>query len=101
LIETISATKSAYLAGVRADEIGMVALGLGGGREKKGDTLDHRVGIVMHCKVGDKIDAGAPLFTIHATDAAKRDEAVRRALRALTFSPDPVDPLPLFYARIV
>jgi pyrimidine-nucleoside phosphorylase len=100
LIETIPATRSAYLAGVRADEIGMVALGLGGGREKKGDTLDHRVGIVMHCKVGDKIEAGAPLFTIHATDAAKRDEAVRRALCALTFSPDPVEPLPLFYARI-
>ena len=100
LIETIPASQSDYLAEVRADEIGMVALGLGGGREKKGDVIDHCVGIVMHCKVGDKIEAGAPLFTIHANDAAKRDEAVRRALRALTFSPDPVEPLPLFYARI-
>ncbi len=101
LIETIPASQDSYLAGVRADEIGMVALGLGGGREKKSDLLDHRVGIVMCCKVGDKIEAGAPLFTIHANDAAKRDEAVRRALRALTFASDPVEPLPLFYARIV
>lgn len=101
LIETIPASQDGYLAEVRADEIGMVVLGLGGGREKKGDVIDHRVGIVMHCKVGDKIAAGAPLFTIHASDPGKRDEAVRRALRALTFSPDPVEPLPLFYARIV
>jgi len=100
LIETIPSPQSGYLASVRADEIGMVALGLGGGRERKGDTLDYRVGIVMHCKVGDRIEADAPLFTIHATDTAKRDEAVHRALRALTFSPDPVEPLPLFYARI-
>ncbi|MFN2283495.1 MAG: thymidine phosphorylase [Anaerolineae bacterium] len=100
LIETIPASKTGYLAEVRADEIGMVVLGLGGGREKKGDQLDHRVGIVMHCKVGDKIEDGAPLFTVHADDATKRDEAVRRALRALTFAADPVEPLPLFYARI-
>ncbi len=101
LIETVPAPQDGYLAEVRADEIGRVALGLGGGREKKGDVLDHRVGLVMHCKVGDKIEAGAPLFTIHATDVAKRDEAMRRALRALTFTHDPVEPLPLFYARIV
>ncbi|MBN2391342.1 MAG: thymidine phosphorylase [Anaerolineae bacterium] len=100
LIETIPVSQTGYLAEVRADEIGMVALGLGGGREKKGDQLDHRVGIMMHCKVGDKIQGGAPLFTVHADDATKRDEAVRRALRALTFSSDPVEPLPLFYARI-
>ncbi len=100
LIETVTASQDGYLAEVRADEIGMVALGLGGGREKKGDIIDHRVGIVMHCKVGDQIEANAPLFTIHATDAARRDEAVRRTLRALTFASDPVEPLPLFYARI-
>ena len=101
LVEPILASQRAYLAEVRADEIGMAVVGLGGGRAKKGDALDHRVGIVMHCKVGDLIEAGAPLFTIHAADADSRDEAVRRVLRALTFSPDPLEPLPLFYARIV
>jgi len=100
-VETIPASQTGYLAEVRADEIGMVVLGLGGGREKKGDVLDHRVGIVMHCKVGDKVEVDTPLFTVHANDAAKRDEAVRRALDALSFTSDPVEPLlPLFYARI-
>ncbi len=99
IIETIPSPESGYLAAVRADEIGMAALGLGGGREKKGDPLDYQVGVVLHCKVGDKIQAGAPLFTIHANDAAKRDEAVQRVLRALTFSAAEVPPLPLFYGR--
>jgi len=101
LIETVPASHAGYLAEVRADEIGMVALGLGGGREKKGDVIDHRVGIVMHCKVGDRVEVGSPLFTVHASAAARRDEAARRAWRALTFVPEPVEPLPLFYARIV
>ncbi|HOT90197.1 MAG TPA: thymidine phosphorylase [Anaerolineae bacterium] len=100
IVETIPAPQSGYLAAVRADEIGMAVLALGGGREKKGDPLDHQVGVVLHCKVGDKIAAGAPLFTVHANDPARRDEAVQRVLRALTFSPVEVPPLPLFYGRL-
>ncbi|HQE93616.1 MAG TPA: thymidine phosphorylase [Anaerolineae bacterium] len=100
LIESVPSPKSGYLAMVRADEIGMAVLGLGGGREEKGAPLDYQVGIVLHCKVGDKVEVGEPLFTVHANDAGRRDEAVRRTLRALTFTPDPVEPLPLFYARI-
>ncbi len=100
IIETIPAPQSGYLAAVRADEIGMAVLTLGGGREKKGDPLDHQVGVVLHCKVGDKIEAGAPLFTVHANDPARRAEAVQRVLRALTFSDVPVPPLPLFYGRL-
>ncbi|HOU14141.1 MAG TPA: thymidine phosphorylase [Anaerolineae bacterium] len=100
LIETIASPQSGYLATIRADEIGMAALALGGGREKKGDPLDHQVGIVLHCKVGDRLEADAPLFTVHANDAAKRDEAIQRVLRALNFSAEAVAPLPLFYGRL-
>ncbi len=100
LIETVSSPQGGYLATMRADAIGMAALALGGGREKKGDPLDHQVGIVLHCKVGDRVEAGAPLFTVHANAAAKRDEAIRRVLRALTFSAGEVPPLPLFYGRM-
>jgi len=100
IVEPVLASRDGYLARVQADEIGMAVVGLGGGREKKGDLIDHAVGLVMHSKVGDHVEAGQPLFTIHANDKAKRDEAVRRILASLTFSDEMVSPLPLFYQRI-
>ncbi len=96
----VPAPQSGYLARTQADEIGVAVVLLGGGREKKGDPIDHAVGVVMHVKVGDHVDAGQPLFTVHANDEARGEEAARRILRALTFADEPVEPLPLFYDRI-
>lgn len=100
LIVPVTADSAGYLAAVRTDEIGMAVVGLGGGREKKGDLIDYAVGVMMHCKVGDPIAPGQLLFTVHANDASRRDAAVRRVLEALTFSDTAVDPLPLFYRRL-
>lgn len=99
-IEPVLAPSDSYLAATQADEIGMAVVALGGGRAKKGDPVDHAVGVVMHCKVGDWIEAGMPLFTVHANDAGRRDQAKQRVLGALTFSHDLVAPLPLFYGRV-
>ncbi len=101
LIETVAAQADGYLAHVQADEIGMAVVALGGGREKKGDPIDHAVGVVMHVKVGQAVAVGEPLFTVHANDEAKLREAKQRILAALRFESEPVEPLPLFYDRIV
>lgn len=91
---------SGYLARVDALEIGLTAVTLGAGREKKGDPIDYGVGIVLHGKVGDRIESGAPLFTIHAEDEDRRAAAEKRLLEAVSFSDRPVDPLPLYYGAI-
>lgn len=101
LVEVVKASQAAYLSATQADEIGMAVVGLGGGREKKGDSVDHAVGLVMHVKVGDAVAVGDPLFTIHANSESQRDVAKRRVLAALNFSATPVAPLPLFYERII
>ena len=100
-VEPMLATCGGYLAATQADEIGMAVVAMGGGREKKGDPIDHAVGVMMHCKVGDKIEIGMPLFTVYANDAGRRDQAKQRVLGALTFSDEPVGPLPLFHGRMV
>ncbi len=89
-----------WLAGVDAAEIGMAVMALGGGRAKKGDTIDHSVGIVVHRRVGDALHKGEPLFTVHANEAAKLHEARERVLAAHRLSDSPVEALPLFYSRI-
>ena len=48
-------------------EVGETAVFLGAGRQKKGDPIDHGVGVVIHRKVGERVEAGQPLFTIHAS----------------------------------
>jgi pyrimidine-nucleoside phosphorylase len=48
---------------------------LGGGREKKEDTIDHAVGLEFHKRVGDHVKKGEPLATIHYNSDAKLAEA--------------------------
>jgi pyrimidine-nucleoside phosphorylase len=59
--------------------------------------VDHAVGFVIHHKVGDKLEAGEPLFTIHADREDKLAEAREAVLAAHRFSTEPVEKLPLFY----
>lgn len=99
-IESVPAPKSGYLKGISAREIGIESVSLGGGRAKKGDSIDLAVGIVVHHKVGDKVAKGEPLFTIHASSADKLAEAKARVLKAHTFSQARVKRLPLFYKTI-
>jgi pyrimidine-nucleoside phosphorylase len=100
LIEPVPAPRSGYLAGMDAAEIGMAVMELGGGREKKGDPIDHTVGVIVHYKVGDLVQKNTPLFTIHANDEAKLKAARERVLSVHTFSDSPVQRRPLFYRRV-
>lgn len=49
-----------------ANEIGVASMMLGAGRQTKEDEIDLSVGIVLHKKVGDSVQVGEPLLTIHS-----------------------------------
>jgi pyrimidine-nucleoside phosphorylase len=100
LVHEIVATRGGYLTEVRADHIGMAAVELGAGREKKGDAVDLTVGIVVHHKVGDAVRTGDVLFSVHANDVLRLERALERLGRAVSYSTQPVAPLPLFYKTI-
>ncbi len=100
VIESVTAPRGGYVAGMEADEIGMAVVDLGGGREKKGDPIDHRVGVVMQVQVGDAIQQDQPLFTVHAASVETKDRAVARIKQAIQISQSQVERLPLFYDRI-
>ena len=68
---------------------------IGAGRKVKADTIDHRVGFVLHAKIGDRVAAGAKLATIHAAgeySASNIEPVIRRAfaISAREVEPPPV-----------
>jgi pyrimidine-nucleoside phosphorylase/thymidine phosphorylase len=62
---TISSPRAGFLASLQCEQVGTACVILGGGRERKEDSIDPAVGIVLHKKVGDAVSAGEPLATIH------------------------------------
>jgi pyrimidine-nucleoside phosphorylase len=99
-IEVVGSPQSGYLVQIQARVIGEAAVDLGAGRAKKGDPVDHAVGFVIHRKVGDRIEKGAPLFTVHANSEVSLLKARQVALEAHRWSDSPVAALPLFYDYI-
>jgi len=93
----IPAPQSGYIASVNAREVGMTSMLLGGGRAKKGDHIDHAVGIILQAKTGDHIVEGQPLLTIHANDEAKMAGARQRLLSAYEWSEETVSPPSLLH----
>jgi pyrimidine-nucleoside phosphorylase len=97
LVEMMRAGRSGYIDQLSALQVGLAAIDLGAGRERKDDSIDHAVGIIVHKKVGDSILEGEPIFTLHANDPARLEQARRRLENAVVYSHHPTAPLPTFY----
>ncbi|MGD8864662.1 MAG: thymidine phosphorylase [Anaerolineales bacterium] len=85
---------------IHAREVGLTAMELGAGRAKKGDEIDHSVGIEVLHKVGDKISKGEILAIIHARSTVDAEQAAERLRAAHIIKAEPAEPLNLFYETI-
>jgi pyrimidine-nucleoside phosphorylase len=85
IVAAIDAPRDGFITGINAEEVGLTVVDLGGGRAQKGDVVDHAVGVVFARKVGARVTRGQPLFTLHANDRARFDEAKARLLAAIEF----------------
>ncbi len=79
----LPAKESGYVGRIIADKVGIVAMQLGAGRATKEDIIDPAVGLVLHKKVGDKVEVGESLLTIHA-NTDKLDEIKTRLYEYIT-----------------
>lgn len=62
----LPAKQSGYISRMVADEIGVASMILGAGRATKEDVIDLAVGLVLHKKVGDKVEEGESILTIYS-----------------------------------
>jgi pyrimidine-nucleoside phosphorylase len=93
----VPAPRDGYIAAIDAREVGLTAMELGAGRHRKEDAIDPSVGIVLGRKVGQRVESGQTLLTIHAQSATSAGAAQARLLYAYAWSDAPVTAPPLIY----
>ena len=81
---------SGYLSHMECEKIGLVSMHLGGGRATKDSEIDLSVGLVLHKKVGDRVEKGESLATIHAPNEEKAREAAESLRACCSFTDKPV-----------
>ena len=92
---------SGYIGRILAEHVGLVSMHLGGGRATKdSDRVLLPVGVILHKKVGDKVEKGESLATIHASSEEKAQEAAKLLRDCYQFSDTPVE-RPEFIKAIV
>ena len=73
----VTSPRAGFISSMQCEQIGTACVMLGGGRERKEDSVDPAVGIVLHKKVGDRVNAHEPLATIHYNSEARGERAQR------------------------
>lgn len=66
----LPAKQAGVVTEIIANEIGKAALMLGAGRETQKSVIDLSVGIVLHKKIGDQVEQGETLLTIHSNKSS-------------------------------
>ena len=87
----ITSPRAGYVAAIDAEDIGVASNMIGAGRDKKEDSIDPAVGIILEVKAGEKVDAGSVLCRIYYTKEDRVDEAaemVEDAFRVSGQKPD-------------
>lgn len=75
----IQATQSGVVTQIKANEMGIASMLLGGGRSTKDDKLDYSVGLVLNHKIGDEVKTGDTLVTVYSNqeDITQVEQLIR------------------------
>ena len=86
----VVAPQSGYITAIHSLALGRLSMQLGAGRVRQEDEVDHAAGIVTHVGVGDKIEAGRPLATLHTNLNSETTAWIKTAQDAFVTAPSPV-----------
>jgi thymidine phosphorylase len=85
------------IVAVDARAVGVAIIGLGGGRTRETDPIDHGVGLTEVAAIGERVGPGErPLALVHARDAESAEraaDALRGAYTVGDAAPDLPDPV--------
>ena len=82
----IASPRAGYVSLIGAEDIGIAANMIGAGRDKKEDSIDPAVGIILEVKAGEKVEAGSILCRLYYTKEDRLEEAAERVEDAFHIS---------------
>lgn len=97
---TVEAPETGYISTLDAETVGLSAMELGAGREKKDDSIDYGAGIVLLHNRGDRVEKDQPLCRLYAQTEAQCGRARERFLTALSITKERPQTRPLIVDRI-
>lgn len=96
----VKATKGGVVHGIDAEAVGLASMLLGGGRARADESVDPRVGVEVHARIGDRVEEGQTLFVLHVAERGV-EEAQRKLADAVRLEDGPKEAPALFGERIV
>jgi pyrimidine-nucleoside phosphorylase len=97
----VAATTDGYITATQCEQLGAALAMLGGGREKKEDSIDPGVSLEFHKRIGDPVKNGESLATIHYNADAKLPEAKAMIVASYMIGPEPPHEVPPLIRRLI
>lgn len=97
---SLPAEEAGFIRGMRAERIGRAAQVLGAGRATKADVIDPAVGLIMHKRVGERVEKGEAICTLYVNDETNLDDAIATMREAVEIGAKPDILSPMVYAVI-
>jgi thymidine phosphorylase len=92
LVGEVVAREAGHVSAFDGEALGLVVVAMGGGRRVETDRIDPAVGLTDVVRLGQRVDKGQPLATIHARDAASAEAAANGVLAAIRIGEAPQMP---------
>ena len=86
VIRPVPAPADGWVSAYATREIGLAVIGLGGGRTRPDDTIDHRTGFSGIQPIGTKVGRGDPVAMVHAADEAAAERAIMEFRASMTLA---------------
>jgi len=100
VIADVPAISNGFVQDMDATELGNTAQGMGAGRRQKTDVIDYSVGFVLHKRIGDAVEVGETIATVHAKNEADARSAAKRIQEAVHIGAEETPPSKLVYAVV-
>jgi thymidine phosphorylase len=96
VVRAVEPAESGTVAAVDVRAVGIAVVGLGGGRARESDPVDHSVGFTEVAALGERVAPGErPLALVHARDQASAERAADALRVAFTLGDAPEESMPI------
>lgn len=100
VIRDVTAREAGFLQSMDTAELGLISRDMGAGRVHKEDPVDPAVGFVVKKRIGDRVQKGDVLCTLHAASTESADRAEQGILDTMKIRPESCAPVRFIQALV-